>query len=102
MTEGHNSKEQLKSIIERIIARETDKQEASDDIKDILSEAKSNGYDAAAIRAIVKEKLADDAKRRKQSELAETIETYRAALGDFLTSPLGKAAATRAGLMPPV
>ena len=102
MTEGHNSNAQLKSIIERIVTLEEGKREASDDIKDILSEAKSNGYDAAAIRAIVKEKLADNAKRRKQSELAETIEAYRAALGDFLQSPLGRAAATRAGLMPPV
>ena len=81
MTEiGHNSisKDQLKSIIERVERLEEDKKAISDDIKDVYSEAKGNGYDVKALRAIVRYRK-EDAQDRAEREAI--FETYLAALG---------------------
>ena len=81
MTEiGHNSiaKDQLKSIIERVERLEEDKRAISDDIKDVYSEAKGNGYDVRALRAIVRYRK-EDAQDRAEREAI--FETYLAALG---------------------
>ena len=80
MTEiGHNSiaKDQLKSIIERVERLEEDKKAISDDIKDVYSEAKGNGYDVKALRAIVRYRK-EDAQDRAEREAI--FETYLAAL----------------------
>jgi uncharacterized protein (UPF0335 family) len=79
MTEtGHNSNAQLKSIVERIEAVETEMKDRMEDRKEIYLEAKSNGYDVPALKAIV-------ARRRKdQEKLAaheSIVETYQTALG---------------------
>lgn len=95
MKTGHNSNAQLKSIIERIENREQAKQEIADEIKDIYKEAEGNGYTAAALRAIVKEIRLDKSKKAKRAELAETIDTYKAALGLLSDLPLGQAAVER-------
>lgn len=93
MTEkGHNSDQQLKSIIERIENREAAKQEVADEIKDIYKEAEGNGFDAKAIRVIVKERKQDKAKRE---ELEAVVETYKVALGMLSDLPLGLAALER-------
>lgn len=81
MTEiGHNSiaKDQLKSIIERVERLEEDKRAISDDIKDVYSEAKGNGFDVKALRAIVRYRK-EDAQDRAEREAI--FETYLAALG---------------------
>ena len=81
MTEiGHNSiaKDQLKSIIERVERLEEDKKAISDDIKDVYSEAKGNGYDVKALRAIVRYRK-EDAQDRAEREAI--FETYLNALG---------------------
>jgi len=81
MTEiGHNSiaKDQLKSIIERVERLEEDKKAISDDIKDVYAEAKGNGYDTKALRAIVRYRK-EDAQDRAEREAI--FETYLAALG---------------------
>lgn len=81
MTEiGHNSiaKDQLKSIIERVERLEEDKKAISDDIKDVYSEAKGNGFDVKALRAIVRYRK-EDAQDRAEREAI--FETYLAALG---------------------
>ena len=77
---GHNSiaKDQLKSIIERVERLEEDKKAISDDIKDVYSEAKGNGYDVKALRAIVRYRK-EDAQDRAEREAI--FETYLAALG---------------------
>ena len=80
MTEepGHNSKEQLRSIIERVEKLEEDKKAISEDIRDVYAEAKGNGYDVKALRTIVRMRKQDAAKR----EEAETIlHSYMIALG---------------------
>lgn len=79
-TIGHNviAKDQLRSIIERIENREEAKKEIADEIKDIYAEARGNGYDCNALRAIVRMRKQDPNDRAE----AETIlEVYMQALG---------------------
>ena len=72
------AKDQLKSIIERIEQLETEKKAVSDDIRDVYSEAKGNGYDVTALKTIVKMRKQDPNERAE----AETIlATYLQALG---------------------
>lgn len=77
---GHNSiaKDQLKSIIERVERLEEDKKAISDDIKDVYSEAKGNGFDVKALRRIVSLRKQDPDKRAEQEAI---LDTYMHALG---------------------
>jgi len=77
---GHNSiaKDQLKSIIERVERLEEDKAAIASDIKDVYAEAKGNGYDTKALRAIVRYRK-EDAQDRAEREAI--FETYLNALG---------------------
>ncbi len=59
MEPGHNSNTQLKSILERINRLEDEKKGIADDIRDVYAEAKGNGYNPAALRAIVRKQRAD-------------------------------------------
>lgn len=92
-TIGGNSKEQLKAIVERIERLESDKAEIASDIKDVYAEAKGNGFDVPALRAIIKMR-AEDANKRAERETI--LETYMHALGMLADLPLGKAAMDRA------
>jgi len=72
------AKDQLKSIIERIERLNEEKATISDDIRDVYSEAKGNGFDVKALRTIVRMRKEDPNARAE----AETIlETYMQALG---------------------
>src|SRR6187551_754346 len=72
------AKDQLKAIIERIERLEEEKKATSDDIRDVYAEAKGNGFDAKALRAIVRMRKLDSDERREQEEI---LETYMHALG---------------------
>ena len=93
---GHNSalnqstRNQLKSIIERVEVLEEQKAEIADDIKDVYKEAKANGFDTKALRAAVKWRKQDKAKREEAEAM---LELYLHALGDLADTPLGRAAA---------
>ena len=89
---GGNSSEQLKSIIERVERLEEEKKAAQDDIRDVYAEAKGNGYDVKALRAIVKMRKQDADERREQQEI---LDTYMHALGMLADTPLGQAAVKR-------
>lgn len=79
MTEtGHNSNAQLKAIVERIEAVETEMKDRMEDRKEIYLEAKSNGYDVPALKAIVAKRRKDQAKLANHEAL---VDTYEAALG---------------------
>ena len=93
MTIGHNSNEQLKSIIERIERLEEDKAAIASDIKDVYAESKSQGYDVPALRAIIKLRKEDADKRANREAL---IDTYLQALGMLSDTPLGRSAVERA------
>ena len=72
------AKDQLKSFINRIERLEEDKKVISDDIRDVYTEAKGNGYDVKALRTIVRMRKQDPNERQE----AETVlETYMQALG---------------------
>jgi uncharacterized protein (UPF0335 family) len=72
------AKDQLKAIVERIEKLEEEKKATSDDIRDIYAEAKGNGFDAKALRSIVRMRKLDSDERREQQEV---LETYMHALG---------------------
>lgn len=77
---GHNSvsTDQLKSIIGRMEKLEEEKQGIQDDMKEVLSEAKGNGYDVKVIKAILKMRKEDEAARK---EFIVMIGVYCDALG---------------------
>ena len=76
--EGHNSNAQLKAIVERIESVETDIKGRMDDRKEIYLEAKSNGYDVPALKAIIARRRKD---QKKLADLEAMVDTYEAALG---------------------
>ncbi len=72
------AKDQLKAIIERIEKLEEEKKATSDDIRDVYAEAKGNGFDAKALRTIVRMRKMDVDERREQQDV---LDTYLNALG---------------------
>ena len=78
MTTTTFAADQLKSIIERIERLEEEKKAISEDIKDIYAESKSNGYDVAALRTIIKMRKQDPNER---AEAESILEVYMNALG---------------------
>jgi uncharacterized protein (UPF0335 family) len=75
---GHVAAEELRLLVERAERLEEEKQGIADDIKDVMGEAKSRGYDVKAIRKI----LAIRKKKREEYQEEEAIlETYLHALG---------------------
>ena len=85
---GHNSgeadplsktgKSELKSFIGRVERLEEDKAAIVSDIKEVLAEAKERGFTPSAIRAIVRQRKEDRAKRESREAL---IDLYVAAIG---------------------
>jgi uncharacterized protein (UPF0335 family) len=81
---GHNSKglsvegAHLMSVIERVERLEEDKKSVNDEIKDVFSEAKGNGYDVKIVRKILAMRKQDPNKRREEEDV---LETYLQALG---------------------
>lgn len=82
---GHNSKrvggvavDQLKTIISRVEKLEEEKKDIASDIKDVLAEAKGNGYNIKAIREIIKLRKKDAQEREEEETI---VDTYKRALG---------------------
>ena len=78
MAEGNVAADQLRLFIERIERLEEEKKGIADDVKDVYSEAKSNGYDTKTMRTIVRLRKMETHARQEADAL---LETYRAALG---------------------
>ncbi len=70
--------DQLQLFIERIERLEEEKNGIADDIKDVYSEAKSQGYDTKTMRAIVRLRKME---KNARDEADALLETYRNALG---------------------
>ena len=68
----------LRSFIERIERLEEEKKALGDDIRDVYSEAKANGFEAKIMRQIVKIRKMDKDDLDEQEAL---LETYMRALG---------------------
>lgn len=85
--------DQLRLFIERVERLEEEKRGITDDIKDVYSEAKSNGYDVKTMRAIVRERRME---KHHRDEAQMLLDTYRHALGmDYSGTPLGAATIAR-------
>jgi uncharacterized protein (UPF0335 family) len=75
---GHVAADELRLLIERAERLEEEKKGINDDIKDVMAEAKSRGYDAKAIKKI----MAIRKKKKEEYQEEEAIlETYMHALG---------------------
>jgi uncharacterized protein (UPF0335 family) len=70
--------DQLKSIIGRVEKLEEEKSGIAADIRDVFAEAKGNGFDVKAIRAIIKIRKMDVSEREEQETI---LDTYMHALG---------------------
>jgi uncharacterized protein (UPF0335 family) len=68
----------LKQYTDRLMNLERQKQELMNDIKDVMAEAKSNGFDIKIIRKIITILKKDPNKIAEEEAL---LETYKAALG---------------------
>lgn len=81
---GHNSepagvaRDQLRTIVERIEKLDEEKTAISEDIKEIYTEAKSNGFDTKTLRKVVALRKQDSAQRQEQEAL---LDLYLHALG---------------------
>jgi len=75
---GRVAADELRLLIERAERLEEEKKGVSDDIKDVMAEAKGRGYDPKAIRKI----LSIRKKKREEYQEEEAIlEVYLQALG---------------------
>jgi uncharacterized protein (UPF0335 family) len=72
------AKDQLKAFVERVEKLEEEKKAISDDIRDVYSESKANGFDVKALRTIVRLRKMDVNEREEQDAI---LETYMNALG---------------------
>ncbi|RFD18728.1 DUF2312 domain-containing protein [Komagataeibacter melaceti] len=68
----------LRSIIERTERLEEERKALSGDIKDIMTEAKSAGFDVKVIRQIIRLRKQEPAEVEEQENL---LDIYRRALG---------------------
>jgi uncharacterized protein (UPF0335 family) len=93
---GHNSvapsRDQIKGIVDRIERLEAEKKALADDIRDIYTEAKLNGFDTKILRQVIRLRKQDTAERQEQEAL---LDLYLHALGMLAETPLGEAAIVR-------
>jgi uncharacterized protein (UPF0335 family) len=69
---------ELRQFIERVERLEEEKAAIGGDIKDVMGEAKSRGYDTVAIRTIIRLRKKDANERIEEETI---LQTYMAALG---------------------
>ena len=85
---GDNAAKDVISIIERIERLEVEKKQISTDIADIYKESKGRGYDAVALKEIVKIRK-EDAEKREAREVM--VDVYLRAIRRWEDTPLGNA-----------
>jgi uncharacterized protein (UPF0335 family) len=86
---GDNSANDLARINERIERLEEEKKQIASDISDIYKESKGRGYDATALKEIVKIRREDPNKREARESM---VDVYLRALAGWESTPLGQAA----------
>ena len=70
---------QLKSIVQRIERLEEEKKTIADDIKEVYSEAKANGYDVKVLRKVISIRKRDLRERREEEAI---LDIYISAVGE--------------------
>lgn len=83
------SDDRLRLLIERIERLEEEKKGIGEDIKDVFSELKSTGYDAAIVRKVIKLRKM---KPEDRAEMDALLATYLNAVDMQLDLPLAVAA----------
>ena len=73
-----SAKDQLRTIIARVERLEEEKAALSADLKEVYAEAKGNGFDVKALRAVIRIRKLDENTRR---EAEAVLTTYLHALG---------------------
>lgn len=85
---GNSTGARLRSIVQRIETLEEEKAALASDIREVYAEAKGDGFDVKALREVIRRRKQD---RAELQELDALVELYTAALGDFVSTPLGEA-----------
>jgi len=84
---GHNTETvaaaELRQIIERIERLEEEKKAISDDIKDVIGEAKGRGWDTKAIRTIIRIRKKDANERIEEETILHSYMNALGMQGDF-------------------
>jgi uncharacterized protein (UPF0335 family) len=70
---------QLRSIIDRVNRLEIEKEEISEQIKEVYSEAKNNGFDTKILRKVVRLLKTDRAQRQQEDAI---LDLYLVAVGE--------------------
>jgi uncharacterized protein (UPF0335 family) len=72
------AQDQLRAFVERIERMEEEKRAIAEDIKEIYSEAKGNGFDTKVLRQVIRIRKQDHSERMEQEAI---LDLYMAALG---------------------
>jgi uncharacterized protein (UPF0335 family) len=78
MAEAAVSNDQLRLFMERIERLDEEKKGIADDIRDVFSEAKSQGYDTKIMRQILRLRKMEPHDR---AEMEALLDVYKSALG---------------------
>jgi uncharacterized protein (UPF0335 family) len=76
MSDGINN--QINSLVERVEHINSEIDEKNEDKKEIFAEARSAGFDVAALKKIIAMRRIDPAKRQEQDAI---LDLYKAAMG---------------------
>jgi uncharacterized protein (UPF0335 family) len=74
----NSTKDQLRAIVTRIERLEEEKAALAADLREVYAEAKGNGFDVKALRAVVRIRKQDENKRKEEEAV---LVTYLHALG---------------------
>ena len=74
----NSTKDQLRAIVARIERLEEEKAALAADLREVYAEAKGNGFDVKALRAVIRIRKQDENKRREE---VAVLDTYLHALG---------------------
>jgi uncharacterized protein (UPF0335 family) len=73
-----SAKDQLRAFVARIERLEEEKAALTADLRELYAEAKGNGFDVKALRAVIRIRRQDENKRREEVAI---LDTYLHALG---------------------
>ena len=73
-----SARDQLRTIVARIERLEEEKAALATDLREIYAEAKGNGFDVKALRAVIRIRKQDADKRKEE---VAVLDTYLHALG---------------------
>lgn len=88
-----SSNNQLKAFVERLEKLEAEKAALSEDIKEVMLEAKSSGFDPRIIKKVLSLRKVNAQKRAEEQAI---LAVYMDALGMLADTPLGIAAVDEA------